>query len=104
MLLFFQKRVEGCLSLSLGDHQGKACGWHVGPGHAVSASSPLLHRAGLAQDPRLRGRKEWSQQTAFKEKKWGFPGGPAVKNLPSNAGDTGLILRQGTKIYMPWDK
>ena len=27
-----------------------------------------------------------------------FPGGPVVKNLPSNAGDAGLIPDQGTKI------
>ena len=27
-----------------------------------------------------------------------FPGGPMVKNLPSNAGDVGLIPGQGTKI------
>ena len=27
-----------------------------------------------------------------------FPGGPVVKNLPSNAGDVGLISGQGTKI------
>ena len=27
-----------------------------------------------------------------------FPGGPVVKNLFSNAGDTGLIPGQGTKI------
>ena len=27
-----------------------------------------------------------------------FPGGPVVKNLPSNAGDTSLIPGQGTKI------
>ena len=27
-----------------------------------------------------------------------FPGGPVVKNLPSNAGDAGLIPGQGTKI------
>ena len=27
-----------------------------------------------------------------------FPGGPVVKNLPSNAGDSGWILGQGTKI------
>ena len=32
--------------------------------------------------------------------KWGgaFPVGPAVKNLPSNAGDEGLIPGGGTKI------
>ena len=29
--------------------------------------------------------------------RWDFPGGPAVKNQPWNAGDTGLILGQGTK-------
>ena len=28
----------------------------------------------------------------------GFPSGPVVKNLPPNAGDTGLIPGQGTKI------
>ena len=27
-----------------------------------------------------------------------FPGGPVVKNLPSNAGDTGWIPGRGTKI------
>ena len=27
-----------------------------------------------------------------------FPGGPVVKNMPSNAGDTGSIPGQGTKI------
>ena len=27
-----------------------------------------------------------------------FPGGPVVKNLPSNAEDAGLIPGQGTKI------
>ena len=29
---------------------------------------------------------------------WDFPGGPVVKNLPSNAGDTGSIPGRGTKI------
>ena len=28
----------------------------------------------------------------------GFPGGPEVKNLPCNAGNTGSIPNQGTKI------
>jgi len=26
---------------------------------------------------------------------WGFPGGSAVKNLPANAGNAGLILGSG---------
>ena len=30
--------------------------------------------------------------------RWGFPGSPVVKNLPSNAGDMGSIPGQGTKI------
>ena len=29
---------------------------------------------------------------------WDFPGGPVVKNPPSNAGNTGSIPGQGTKI------
>ena len=29
---------------------------------------------------------------------WDFPGGPVVKNLPSNAGDAGSIPGLGTKI------
>ena len=36
----------------------------------------------------------------LKKKKipWDFPGGPVVKNLPSNAGNMGSIPGQGTKI------
>ena len=29
---------------------------------------------------------------------WDFPGGTVVKNLPSNAGDSGSIPGQGTKL------
>ena len=32
-----------------------------------------------------------------------FPGGPVVKNLPYNAGNTGSIPGQGTEIHMPQD-
>ena len=41
---------------------------------------------------------------------WDFPGGPVVKNTPSNAGDMGLIPGWGTKIphalgqLRPWVK
>ena len=31
----------------------------------------------------------------------GFPGGPVIKNQPYNAGDTGSIPGQGTKIPLP---
>ena len=33
-----------------------------------------------------------------KKQSWDFPGNPVVKSLPSNAGDTGSIPDQGTKI------
>ena len=34
-----------------------------------------------------------------------FPGGPAIKTLPSNAGSVGSILGQGTKIPQAlWSK
>ena len=33
-----------------------------------------------------------------KQKKQGFPGGPEVKNLPSNAGNMGSIPGWGIKI------
>ena len=34
----------------------------------------------------------------LKELSRDFPGGPVVKNLPSNAGDVGSIPSRGTKI------
>ena len=34
----------------------------------------------------------------YKDNQKDFPGGPMVKNLPSNVGDMGLIPGQGTKI------
>ena len=34
----------------------------------------------------------------YKLSSWDFPGGPLVKNPPSNAGDAGSIPGQGTKI------
>ena len=36
--------------------------------------------------------------SSYKTDAWDFPGGPVVKNPPSNAGDAGLIPGQGTKI------
>ena len=32
------------------------------------------------------------------ESQWNFPGGPVVRNLPSNAKDTGLTPGQGPKV------
>ena len=42
--------------------------------------------------------------TLFQRVSGDFPGGPVVKNLPSDAGDMGWIPGQGTKIrfHMPW--
>ena len=43
-------------------------------------------------------RKEVSIDKLRKYPRGDFPGGPVVENLPSNAGDTGSIPGQGTKI------
>ena len=39
----------------------------------------------------------------LKRKSWDFPGGPLVKNLPANAGDTGSIPGPG-RFHMPRSK
>ena len=39
---------------------------------------------------------KWFRKTESKDRD--FPGGPVVKNLPSNAGDVDSIPAQGTKI------
>ena len=36
--------------------------------------------------------------TLKKSKHWNFPGGPVVKNQPSNAGDEGSVPGWGNKI------
>ena len=43
----------------------------------------------------MRGRMV---EKAAEKLSQGLPGGPGVKNPPCNAGDTGLIPGQGTKI------
>ena len=45
------------------------------------------------------GEKEEADQSGSSKINWrDFPGGPVVENPPSNAGDEGSILGQGTKI------
>ena len=39
-----------------------------------------------------------TENLCISEKDRDFPGGPVVKNLPSNVGDAGLIPHQGIKI------
>ena len=43
-------------------------------------------------------RSTWSIVELKKKICWDFPGGPAVKNPPCIAGDTGLTPGQGTEI------
>ena len=43
-------------------------------------------------------KQDGLQKVPIKKVMGGFPGGPVVKNPPSNAGDSGSILDQGTKI------
>ena len=40
----------------------------------------------------------WRRNSASRLQNWDFPGGPVVKNLPSNAGDMGSIPGGGTNI------
>ena len=47
----------------------------------------------------------WNGSVAFQNVHlpWDFPGGPVVKNPPSNAGGVGSITGWGTKIlYAVW--
>ena len=45
------------------------------------------------------GKKPFKEKTkVYLKKTSDFPGGPVIKNLPSNAGDVGLIPGFGTKI------
>ena len=43
-------------------------------------------------------QKDHSISHTKNEGSWDFPGGPVIKNLPSNAGDVGSIPGRGTKI------
>ena len=45
--------------------------------------------------------KETQMANKHKKRCGDFPGGPVVKNPPSNAGDNGSIPGQGTKIHLP---
>ena len=47
---------------------------------------------------RRRDRATKKKKVPLEKKKRDFPGGPVVKNPPYNAGDTGSIPGQGTKI------
>ena len=40
----------------------------------------------------------WEGTLTLQEQQGDFPGGPVVKNLPCNAGDSSSILGPGTKI------
>ena len=42
----------------------------------------------------LKSEENWFKSDSLRN----FPGGPVVKNLPSNARDVGLILSWGIKI------
>ena len=57
------------------------------------------HLCGLESIKASKMEKEWKDGYGGLKKLTGdFPSGLVVKNLPSNAGDTGLICGWGTKI------
>ena len=59
-----------------------------------------LHIIPLWMQPFFTQQKLREKIKEKDKEKWGgaFPGGPVVKNLPSNAGDEGLIPGGGTKM------
>ena len=59
-----------------------------------------LHIIPLWMQPFFTQQKLKEKIKEKDKEKWGgaFPGGPVVKNLPSNAGDEGLIPGGGTKL------
>ena len=64
-------------------------------------SSFILYRTLEICDLRCRVNWTWEKMKGKKEK-YGFPGSPVVENLPCNAGDTGFISGQKTKIPHTW--
>ena len=75
------------------------------PGPGIKPVSPALAGRFLTTAPPGKSQNSlfnkwcWNNWIpTYKRMKWNFPGGPVVKNPPSNAGDTGLIPGQGTKI------
>ena len=62
-----------------------------------------FHRDGGWRREYLRGLEQqlvtsWDRSIFILKQLGDFPGGPVVKNPPSNAGDTGSIPGRGTKI------
>ena len=59
----------------------------------------LVERTGRAVNSRALPRSDFLSETsleaAARVRDPGFPGGSVVKNLPANAGDTGLTPRSG---------
>ena len=59
----------------------------------------------LSWDQSAPSRGKWQcLQTCWVIKTWrvGFPGGPGVRNLPANAGDTGLIPDPSRRFRLWW--
>ena len=65
-----------------------------------SPRSPKLEKGHTQteQRPGTDKNKQALNKKKKNQKAQDFPGGPVLKNLPSNAGDVGLIPGKGTKI------
>ena len=70
-------------------HRHKIYGGRAGKENISALDETIFHTAETVREKTKEKDKE----------KWGgpVPGGPVVKNLPSNAGDEGLIPGGGTK-------
>ena len=64
-------------------------------GLSVTTGMMRFLRVGGARCPKSTKSEETER---LRGSSWDFPGGPVVKNLPSNAGDTGSVPDWGPKI------
>ena len=75
--------------------------WTAEPGRLQSMGSQS--RRTQLSDFTFTPLNRWSKVESVIEKQnlGDFPGGPVVRNLPSNAEDTGSVPAWGTKSHMP---
>ena len=79
-----------------------ARGWQVTQRLSLSNITKYNGLGGLHNNHLFSHSEGWKSQIKMWQG-WDFPGGPVVKNLPSNAEDMGLIPGRGIKIpHVSW--
>ena len=74
-------------------HRHKIYGGHAGKENMSALDATIFHTAETVREKtKEKDKEKWG---------WAFPGGPVVKNLPSNAEDKGLIPGRGLRSHKP---